>query len=68
MTDWLPWGGALMAGTFATLHFILKAMEARMPEDVDVRNARRAFWAALALSALTYAMYLAFGEGWLPYT
>lgn len=67
MTDWLPWGGVLMVGTFMTLHFALKSLEAK-GIDGNLRNARRAFWATVVLSLLTYAMYLVFDEDWLPYT
>ena len=56
-----------MVGTFAVLHFILKALEAK-GIDGNLRNARRAFWVTVVLSVLTYAMYLVFEERWLPYT
>lgn len=68
MTDWLPWGGVLMAGTFATLHFVLKSLESRHTGDAALRQARRAFWVTVVTSLLVYAMYLVFDEDWLPYT
>jgi hypothetical protein len=68
MTDWLPWGGALMVGTLATLHFALRALEAKMPDDDNVRKARIAYWVTAVLSLFTYALYLVFQENWLPYS
>lgn len=68
MTDWLPWGAVVMAGTFSTLGLVLRAV-GRTPagEKPDLRAARWALLATVVLSLGVYAMYLLTGEGWVWY-
>jgi hypothetical protein len=68
MTDWLPWGAALMAGTFATIGLALRSL-GRTPvgQRPDLRHAKRALLATVVLSVALFALYLAFGERWIWY-
>lgn len=68
MTDWLPWGAVMMAGTMATLALTLRAL-GRTPvgERPDLRQARMALWLFLAVAAVVYSLYLVTGEGWVWY-
>lgn len=68
MTDWLPWGAVVMAGTFATLALVLQGLGRTPAGQVpDLRNARRALWATVVASAVVFGLYLAFGERWIWY-
>jgi uncharacterized PurR-regulated membrane protein YhhQ (DUF165 family) len=68
MTDWLPWGAVVMAGTFTTLALVLRAL-GRTPAG-QVPNLRAA-WIALVvtivLSLAVYSLYLLTGEDWVWY-
>lgn len=69
MTDWLPWGGALMVGTLATLGLTLRSLQ-RTPvgQAPDLGAARKALVATAVVTAVLYALYLALDEDWLWYT
>ena len=68
MTDWLPWGATMMAGTFTTLAFTLRAVGRT---EAGQRPNLRAAWGALAAtvtaSLAVYALCLLFGERWVWY-
>jgi hypothetical protein len=66
MTDWLPWGFVLMAGTFTTLALALRGIQRTAVGDhPDLRNAWWSLGATVALSLGVYALYLLFGERWV---
>lgn len=68
MTDWLPWGAVLMAGTFATLALLLRAVGRAAPgRPPDLRAAWAAFALTVVAALAVYALYLLFGEGWVWY-
>lgn len=64
MTDWMPFAFVLSAGVFTVLWLLIGAVEASGGETGD---ARKAYWAAVALTAVLYAVYLVAGETWLWY-
>lgn len=63
MTDWLPWGALLTATTLATLWALTRGKD---PTD-DRRLARRILLVGGTLTTVTYVLYIALGEAWLPY-
>ena len=68
MTDWLPWGSVLMAGTFATLWLTLQAVGRTPAGQVpDLRSAKRALLATIFASVAVFALYLVFAERWIWY-
>ena len=68
MTDWLPWGFVVMAGTFTTLALTLRAI-VRAP--AGSKPDLSAAWWALAASAIAafgvYLLYILYGESWVWY-
>ena len=65
MTDWLPWGAAVMGGTFTTLWLTLRALQRHAGgAPLDLRAAWRALVVAIVASLAVYVLYLFFGESW----
>jgi hypothetical protein len=68
VTDWLPWGAVVMAGTFSTLGLTLRAVgRAPAGQAPDLRAARWALLATVLLSLAVYSLYLLTGEDWVWY-
>jgi hypothetical protein len=68
MTDWLPWGAVVMAGTFTTLALVLRAIgKTPVGQVPDLRAARWALVASIVAALGVYAMYLITGEDWIWY-
>lgn len=65
MTDWLPLGFVLAAGTYGTLWLTLDAVERGL--GAATVRARRALWVSAAATLLLLLVYVAAGEAWLPY-
>jgi len=61
MTDWLPWGFALMLGNFVTLYLILKAL------GKNRKSAWVAYWLTVVISTFIYLLYIIYGESWVWY-
>lgn len=68
MTDWLPWGAVVMAGTFGTIAALVWRLQ---KTPAGQRPDLRAVWWVLCVSAAAamgvYCMYLAMGENWVWY-
>ncbi|MCS4539040.1 MAG: hypothetical protein HYY67_09305 [Thaumarchaeota archaeon] len=68
MTDWLPWGFVLMVGLFATTHFALESLgKTPVGQTPNLSKAGLALKITILVSAIVYAMYIAYGERWLWY-
>jgi len=68
VTDWLPWGFALMVGIVATQALTLRALaKAPLGQRPDLRPAGWALAATALVSGALYLLYVLFGECWLPY-
>lgn len=68
MTDWLPWGAVVMAGTFATLSLTLRAIgKAPQGQTPNLRTAWIALVVTIVLSVAVYSLYLLTGEAWVWY-
>ena len=63
MTDWLPWGAALMLTTLGALHVLTREGDAA----TNRKQARLIVLAGGVLTLVVYLLYLVFGERWLPY-
>jgi hypothetical protein len=68
MTDWLPWGGAMMAGIFTTTALALRELE-RTPvgEKPRLRGAHWALFATIVVTLTMYLLYVFLGESWIWY-
>jgi hypothetical protein len=68
MTDWLPWGAAMMAGIFTTVALALRDLQ-RTPvgERPQLRAARWALVATIAVTLTLYLLYVFLGESWIWY-
>lgn len=68
MTDWLPWGLAMMIGMFTTLALQLRALALTpVGQRPDLRLARRSFRITVLVTVVVYLLYVVLGEGWLWY-
>jgi hypothetical protein len=68
MTDWLPWGGAMMAGTFTTIALALRDLQ-RTPvgERSRLHGARWALFGTIVVTLTLYLLYVFLGESWIWY-
>lgn len=67
MTDWMAWALVLMVGTFGTIWTTLAELSDGGPHDFDVTTPRRWLIGTIVAGFGVYALYLVFGEAWLPY-
>lgn len=63
MTDWLPWGGLMMATVLGSTYALARDGDPAANRAL----ARRIVLVGGALSVVCFALYLVLGEAWLPY-
>lgn len=66
MTDWIPWGIVVTAGTFTTLALLLRTLgRTPMGARPDLRAARTVLIVTVVATVILFVVYLVAGEDWL---
>lgn len=67
MVDWMVWALVFMTGTVGTLWTTLQALSEHEDGGVDLSTPRRWLIGTIVAGFGVFALYVVFGEAWLPY-